>query len=135
MVIIFSRQSKEEKKRRKKLHRLFFSPNHRDRRCSSVRNRERERGQSAAVRVVRQFSSSITYGVKKKKERERQILLAFLSTHFAFLHLLSSRNMLGVAAAAVVRRQNTDNNQRTIYVVVVVIILSRKGEKKNEEVQ
>jgi len=54
--------------------------------------------------------------------------------HFAFLHLLFSRNVLGVAAAAVVRRKNTDNNQCTIYVavVVVVIILSRREEKKTK---
>jgi len=53
--------------------------------------------------------------------------------HFAFLHLLSSRNVLGVAAAAaVVRRKNTDNNQCTIYVVVVVVVitLSRREKKK-----
>jgi hypothetical protein len=67
-------------------------------------DRERERGQSAAVRDVRQFSSSITYGVKKKKKREKDRFSLPFSTHFAFLHLLSSRNMLGVAAAAVVRR-------------------------------
>jgi len=54
--------------------------------------------------------------------------------HFAFLHLLSSRNVLGVAAAAaVIRRKNTDNNQCTIYVVVVVIILSRREEKNEEQ--
>jgi hypothetical protein len=78
------------------------------------------------VRDVRQFSSNIAYRVKKKKTREREkdrFSLPFF-THFAFLHLLSSRNMLGVA---VVRRKNIDNNQRTIYVVVVVVmILSRR---------
>jgi hypothetical protein len=90
------------------------------------------------VRDVRQFSSSIAYRVKKKKEREKErekdrFSLPFFA-HFAFLHLLSSLNVLGVAAAAVVRRKNTDNDQRTIYVVVVVvIILSRRGEQKNEE--
>ena len=86
---------------------------------------------------VRQFSSNIAYRVKKKKreanERERKkdrFSLPFF-THFAFLHLLSSRNVLGVAAD-VVRRKNIDNNQRTIYIVVVIvdITVSRKEKKR-----
>jgi hypothetical protein len=53
----------------------------------------RERGQSAAVRDVRHFSSSIAYGVKKKKrEREKDRFSLPFFAHFAFLHLLSSRN-------------------------------------------
>jgi hypothetical protein len=98
---------------------------------------ERERGQSAAVRDVRHFSSSIAYRVKKKKERKREkekdrFSLPFFA-HFAFLHLLFSRNVLGVvaASAAILRRKNIDNNQRMIYVVVVFIVLLRNKKNKN----
>jgi hypothetical protein len=84
------------------------------------------------VRDVRQFSSNITYRVKKKGERKTDSrclsLPILLSSTF-----LSSRDMLGVTAAAVVRRKNTDNNQRTIYVVVVVVITVKKRIKTKKD--
>lgn len=87
----------------------FFSPNHTDRRCNNVRNRERavsRRTRCASVLIEHHIQ-----GKEKKREKQKEKDRFFLpfSNHFAFLHLLSSRNMLGVAA--VVRRKNTDNNQ------------------------
>jgi hypothetical protein len=89
---------------------------------------------------VRQFSSSIAHRVKKKKResahthtgkrekqrkekkkrRETDRFSLLFSTHFAFLHLLFSRAVLGVTAPAaaavtdVVRRKDIDNHQQAI---------------------
>jgi len=65
--------------------------------------RERERAVSRRARCASVLIEHHIWGKRKKKREKDRFSLPF-STHFAFLHLLSSRNMLGVAAAAVVRR-------------------------------
>lgn len=108
--------------------------------------RERERAVSRRACDVRQFSSNSVYRVRRRKkndrerregrEREKDRFSLPFFTHFAFLHLLSSRNVLGVTAAVVsskeYRQQSTHDLCCCCYCCPYYIVKNKIEREKKE---
>lgn len=112
---------------------------------------ERERAVSRRACDVRQFSSNSVYRVRRRRrrkkndrerrEREREkdrFSLPFFA-HFAFLHLLSSRNVLGVTAAVVsskeYRQQSTHDLCCCCYCCPYYIVKNKIEKEKRQRVK